>query len=307
MKVIKFLVLTFFSVFMISCASTAADDSEKIVVTNKPLTEAEEVFIANTENLKLSLVQKPRDADFGKPFATSYIVQVKDSNAKAVPDLSVTVKYPVSKQNKKVAFETKELTTDKNGKVYFKADKTDFAVTSKITFSPTPVSNNKKVVETCKNVELSADFRIKSQLVSKGTLLFIWEFNEKDKPANNCYTILSELQAKGALVGNAPINDEKYITAATSTIYKLNYDIVENNFGYLIGGTVKFVNPVEKTDGGYKCDLIADIYVIDMANGQKIYSCTQKTSAEDVKYDKAISNCKKALSKLIVEDIVDNI
>ena len=75
------------------------------------------------------------------------------------------------------------------------------------------------------------------------------------------------LRKKGvSMISNAPLcDDTSYITASKQKIYKDNYQYVEDQFGYLIGGTVKFVSPVQANeDGTYSAHLIADIYGINM-------------------------------------------
>ncbi len=306
MKIGKFLAIGLLSIFIVSCGSTAVEN-EKTSTTQAPSIKDSE-FIETLKDVKISVLQTPKAADYGKPFTSSFIIQVRNSLNEILPDYPVTIEYPVSNVNEKISFETFATTTDSAGKVLFKPENTDFTVSSQIYFYPTPVSNKKSTIQAAKEAGTSTKFQIKSKLVSKGAILFIWEYNEKGKATTNCYSVLSELQTRGATVGNAPVNQESYIGAPIETIYKKNHEIVENNFGFLIGGTVKYKSPVEKdADKMWTCNLISEIYVIDMTTGKEIFRKTYKASEKDVKYDKAVSNCKKSISKIIVDNLVDNL
>lgn len=310
MKVIKILKTVTAVLFMaaaISCGSTSVDSSNDDSKNQAPSVKDSE-FIESLANYKINLIQTPKAADYNKPFATSFIVQVKNKSGAAVPNFPITIEYPSSKEKGKVVFTTKNVTTDNAGKVLFKPENTDFSVKSECSFYPTPVSNKKSTVNAAKEAGVKANFVIKSKLISSGAILFIWEYNEKGKPATNCYTVLSELQTRGATAGNAPINQESMIGAANDVLYTRNKAIVENNFGYLICGTVKYVNPVQKNDDKtWTCSLVSEIYVIDMNNGKEIYRKTYSADATDAKYEKSISEARKVLAKVIVDNLVDNL
>lgn len=306
MKIVKFLAIGLLSILALSCGSTSIDSNSSSTAQAPSVKDSE--FIETLKDIKISVLQTPKAADYGKAFTSSFIIQVKNITGAVLPDYPVTIEYPVSNTNEKIEFETLNTTTDAAGKVLFKPSNTDFTVNSQISFYPTPSSNKKATVQAAKEAGTSTKFQIKSKIVSKGAILFIWEFNEKDKPTTNCYSVLSELQTRGATAGNAPVNQESYIGASTETLYKKNHEIVENNFGFLIGGTVKYENPVSKNDENlWTCNLVSEIYVIDMTTGKEVYRKTYKASEKDAKYDKAVSNCKKTISKIIVDNLVDNL
>ena len=135
--------------------------------------------------------------------------------------------------------------------------------------------------------------------------MFVFEYTESGKPSKNSYDILSGLRKKGVyLIGNAPISDTDYINASKQKIYKENYNIVGTDYGYLIGGTVKFAGPVEQTDDGYTAKLIAEIYGIDMKTGQVIYENTHEEEAWGKNWNNAVSECKNKLTKTVVDAIM---
>lgn len=290
---------------LVSCGTTSSTQDKKTVSAPSP---KDTEFIESLNSVKINVLQTPRPAEFDKPFTSSFIFQAKNTDGSILPNYNVTIEYPVSHDDDDIKYEKTTTFTDESGKVLFKPTKTDFTVNAKIYCYPTPPSSKKSTVMAAKEARSSTKFQIKSRIASKGALLFIWEYNERNKPTTNCYTILSELQARGTTVGNAPVNQESYIGASTDTIYKKNYEIVQNNFGFLIGGTIKYEKPVAKNDDNlWECSLVSEIYVIDMTSGKEIFRKTYDCDEEDSKYDKAVSNCKKAISKEIVDDLVDNI
>lgn len=296
---------------LVSCGSTPAGEKSVISEEKAPSTTSsvkDTEFIESLQNYKISVLQTPKAADYNKPFASSFIIQVKTSTGAVAANYPITIEYPVNKVKGKVEFETTNVETDSAGKVLFKPQNTAFSVNSTISFYPTPVSNKKNTIQAAKDAGVKTTFAIKSKLISSGAILFIWEYNEKDKPATNCYTVLSELQTRGATAGNAPMNQESLIGASTDTLYSKNKAIVENAFGYLIGGTVKFVTPVSRNDDKtWTCSLISEIYVIDMDTGKEVYRNTYSADATDAKYEKSISDARKKLAKEIVDNLVDNL
>ena len=137
--------------------------------------------------------------------------------------------------------------------------------------------------------------------------MFVFEFTEGGKPSKNSYEILSALRKKGgSMISNGPISDDtSYITASKQKIYKDNYEYVEDQFGYLIGGTVKFANPVEANeDGTYTAHLIAEIYGIDMKTGEVIYEETNEYTSTGTNWSKAVESCKEKLTAIVVDSIM---
>lgn len=310
-KIVKNVSIILLLCASISCGSTNVSSDGKTSSDSKSQTSSvkDSEFIQMISEYKFSVVQTPRAAEFNKPFASSFIFQVKTTAGSTAKNYPVTIEYPVGKnKNGEIEFAKENVLTNNEGKVLFKPSKTDFSADSTIYCYSTPTSSKKATINAAKEAGTKTTFKIKSKLISSGAILFIWEYNEKDKPATNCYTVLSELQTRGATAGNAPINQESYIGASTETLYSKNKAIVENSFGYLIGGTVKFDNPVAKNDDKtWTCSLNSEIYVIDMNNGKEVYRHNYSAKVTDAKYEKAISEARKVLAKTIVDNLVDNL
>ena len=182
---------------------------------------------------------------------------------------------------------------------------TSFAANTKITALPSYDSELNITEEQLAPYTAQADFLIESDITSRGAIMFVFEFTESGKPSKNSYDILSALRKKGVYqIGNAPISDTEYINASKAKIYKENYEYVGSEIGYLIGGTVKFVCPVEKIEDEYKATLCADIYGIDMKTGQVIYENKHEASATGANWNTAVTNCKTNLTKIVADAIM---
>lgn len=302
MKVIKNLLLLIGIITLAaSCASTSSDSDTK-------LNDSEQAFIESLDNYKLSVVSSPKNTEFGKPFETPYIIQVKTPKGAVVSDLSITVSYPDSKKNSEYIFKTEKLTTDEKGRVSFLPGNTSFTADTTLKFYVTPVSKKKVVQEAAIEKGVSVKFSVLSKLIAKGAVLAVLEFNEKNQPSNNFYPLISELQAYGAKkAGNAPFSDSSILDMKSDELYKKNYEIIGTDFGYLIGGTVKYEKPFEKNDGIFYVYITAEFYILDMENGKEVYRTTINKTASDAKYNTAVSKCKKAVSKQLIVEVGDKL
>ena len=158
------------------------------------------------------------------------------------------------------------------------------------------------------NNSVSASWNVRSNIINKGAVLFIWNYSENNKPTNNSYEILSQLRKDGvSMVGNAPVNETSYINSDSKTLYKQNYEIIENTFGYLIAGTVKFVKPVEKVDTAYSCTLVADLKCIDMNNGNELLSFSVTNTSTGINWNECVTKCRNELAVKVCDEIIYNL
>jgi len=302
MKVVKILLTALLFSFMASCASTSESGN------GGPLNETEKEFVESLNNYKLTVISSPKNTEVDKPFAAPYVVQVKTVKGAVVPDFSVTVSYPAGKKNAEYVYKTEVLTTNKDGKVSFLPPVYSFTANTKIEFYVTPVAKKKLVIEAVKEKSVKADFKINSKFASKGAILAVWDFDERDKPSNNFFYMNGDLQDLGTTkIGNAPFSDISTLKLTPTELYKKNVEIIGNTYGYLVGGTVKYEKPYEKGDDGFTVYVIGEFWVINMENGEEVYRTTIKKTATDVKYNDAVKKAKRAVSRTFVEEIAEKL
>lgn len=290
---------------------TLEDETENVVVNTYEEDEVEdvieptpeEIFLEDISNVFVKFTSVPKIANINRAFSGPFTVIVTDKNGVPLTDYILSVSYPSSKKDGVVSFTEIEVTTDENGTYSFTPEKPTFGCAEKITIYPTPLNDSVKEQSLAKGA--TADWKVRSDIINKGAVLFIWDFNEKNRPVNNSYDVLSEFRSRGmTMVGNAPINETSYIGKSLNTLYKENYEIIEDSYGYLIVGTIKFTKPVEPCDDGYLCSLIAEIDAVSMKNGKKVFTSTFTQEATGKNWNTCVTKCKEELAEKIVDALV---
>ena len=304
-----------------ACATTQpADKSSSAEATKKEQTKKHsevkeaspvEKFIKSLEGISITKVSSPKEVNNGKSFAAPFIFNITKNDA-ALADFPVTVEYPVSKSADGINFIKSNLKSDENGNITFTADATTFAANTKIKAYPTPSSDiadseGAELSEKLKPFTAEADWKVKSNIVTKGALLCIWDLNEKGKPGNNSYEIQSKFRSKGiTLVGNGPVSESTYI-GKPQTLYRetLEY-ITPDAYGYLLYGTISFEQPVTANEdgNGYTCIMKSEIEALSMKSGAKVYSKTITYESNGKNWHECVSNGKSNLAELAVTDII---
>lgn len=302
---------------LISCATTNQEQTKSNDITNveeeisaepeEIIVEptAEELFLEKLSGISLKFSNVPGKIKKGKEFKSSFDVVVTNADEAPVSDFNVCFTYPAKKSGSQLVFETTTITTNSDGIASFMPSDTAFSTKSKISALPAYDPELNITEEQLATFTAEADFLIESDITTRGAIMFVFEFTESGKPSKNSYDILSALRKKGVYqIGNAPISDTEYINASKAKIYKENYEYVGSEIGYLIGGTIKFVCPVEKIEDEYKATLCADIYGIDMKTGEVIYENKHETSATGANWNTAVTNCKANLTKIVTDAIM---
>ena len=316
MKKIKSILISSIALFLIcSCASTPEVTSEKKSENHKSHTSKtaaavetpEDKFIKSLEGISIKSTGTPKEVTNGRSFSTPFTFQVTAADGSALADFPVTISYPESKSEGKINFAKENLKTDENGNISFTPKTTSFAAKSKITAYPTKDFESETISERLQPYSAEAVWKVKSDIASKGAVLFVWDFNEKDRPVNNSYNIQAEFRSRGiTMVGNGPVNETSYIGKPKS-LYKDTYDIIGGNqYGYLLYGTIKFAEPVTalEDESGYYCIMKAEIEAVSMKDGSKIYSAVTTYESKGKNWNECVSKGKDKLSELVVDDIM---
>ena len=301
-------------ILLSSCATTsqAADNqpthhrekAPKAIIMQET---KEDTFIKSLEGITVQKVSSPKEINKGKNFSEPFVFSVQKADGTAAEGFALTIEYPLSKAEGVINFEKKELITDAEGKISFTAEQPSFAVKTSVKAYPTPISEEPSLAERLKPFTAEADWKVKSDLATKGAVLFIWDYNEKDRPVNNSYDIQAEFRGRGiTMVGNGPVNETSYI-GKPKTLYKETYDIIGGNqYGYLIYGTIKFDQPVTPLEdgSGYYCIFKAEIEAVSMKNGELVYSSVTTYESKGKNWNECVSKGKDKLAELVVNDII---
>lgn len=301
------------------------NDISEPVIEIKNLKEIE--YAESLRNIFIKSISSPKEIIKGRKFkepfkfSVSKIQNIESQTESTVENSTTTtetpianfkvnVKYPSSKDKSELQFSTIELTSDENGIISFNPENTNFTCASSIEVSPAIPqdinASDEVVINAIQQKKITKDIKIKSDIINKGAVLFVWEYNEKGRPTGNSYNILSELRKRGiSLTGNAPVSDVSYIEKPLSELYQANFEIIGSTmYGYLLSGTLKFEQPVTKIEDGYTCTLVFQLDGIDMKTGDVIFSTTQSHSAQGSNWNNCVSKCKNELTVKIVDELI---
>ena len=301
------------------------NDISEPVIEIKNLKEIE--YAESLTNIFIKSISSPKEIIKGRKFKEPFKFSVSkiqniesqtestDENSTTttetpIANFKVNVKYPSSKDKSELQFSTIELTSDENGIISFNPENTNFTCASSIQVFPAIPqdvnASDEVVINAIQQKKITKDIKIKSDIINKGAVLFVWEYNEKGRPTGNSYNILSELRKRGiTLTGNAPVSDVSYIEKPLSELYQANFEIIGSTmYGYLLSGTLKFEQPVTKVEDGYTCTLVFQLDGIDMKTGDVIFSTTQSHSAQGSNWNNCVSKCKNELTVKIVDELI---
>ena len=301
------------------------NDISEPVIEIKNLKEIE--YAESLTNIFIKSISSPKEIIKGRKFKEPFKFSVSkiqniesktestDENSTTttetpIANFKVNVKYPSSKEKTELQFSTIELTSDENGMISFNPENTNFTCASSIQVFPAIPqdvnASDEVVINAIQQKKITKDIKIKSDIINKGAVLFVWEYNEKGRPTGNSYNILSELRKRGiTLTGNAPVSDVSYIEKPLSELYQANFEIIGSTmYGYLLSGTLKFEQPVTKIEDGYTCTLVFQLDGIDMKTGDVIFSTTQSHSAQGSNWNNCVSKCKNELTVKIVDELI---
>lgn len=301
------------------------NDISEPVIEIKNLKEIE--YAESLTNIFIKSISSPKEIIKGRKFkepfkfSVSKIQNIESQTESTVENSTTTtetpianfkvnVKYPSSKDKSELQFSTIELTSDENGIISFNPENTNFTCASSIQVFPAIPqdvnASDEVVINAIQQKKITKDIKIKSDIINKGAVLFVWEYNEKGRPTGNSYNILSELRKRGiTLTGNAPVSDVSYIEKPLSELYQANFEIIGSTmYGYLLSGTLKFEQPVTKVEDGYTCTLVFQLDGIDMKTGDVIFSTTQSHSAQGSNWNNCVSKCKNELTVKIVDELI---
>jgi len=298
------------SLLFVSCGTTPKNEIAKDVQSPKvqtvKLTAEENDFLNNLKNINLSVESSPAESIAGKEFKGPFVIKIADAEGNAIADYKVDITC----SNADYAFEKQTVSSDENGLITYSAPAPVSGINADLVFTPacTVESTKEVITNACAEKSVKALFKAKGNIANKGTILFVWDYNELGRPLNNSYDILSEIRSRGIyMAGNAPVSEISYFDKPLTEVYKQNRDIVGNMYGYLIVGQIKFVKPVEQVETEYLCSLIAEINVIDMSNGEVAFTNTFTNDALGSNWTKCVTKCKKELAGKIIDSIIYDI
>lgn len=270
--------------------------------------ETDKEFIKSLDNVFITIKNAPRVGTVGNNFVRPFTISVNDNEGNPLQDYPITIEYPSAKENSNLINSKENVKTNSEGKYIFTAPKLTFSSCTDFKVYPTPVSENKKVVESVNDKAALTPWVVKSDLASKGCLLVFWDFYENGKYCSSFSELQVELRGGRGIynVGNAPSSGSNLIDEPIEEVYKANYEIVGgDSYGYLVYGKVKFTSPVTKLeDGGYTCTLTGDLQVLKMSDGSVVLEKVIEQDAVGKNWNDVVSKCKKKVASKIADSLL---
>lgn len=280
------------------------DEVEDVYEVISTISEAD-IFFDQIKNIDLIIQSSPKRTSVGKAFDTPYKVLVKDINGNPVSGFGVTVSWPVSRTKNAVVFNSADLISDKDGIVIFDPGKIDFPAFEKVTFYPTPSSSDPEITNLALGAAVEADWEVRSTMIYKTGVLFVYDCNEKGTPTANSTAILTEFRNRGISAGNAPISDSSYLSKSVKEIYNANKEILDGSgIAFLIISKVEFIKNVYQENGEQVCELKAAFTCVDMKNGNELFVSEVSNKASGKTYWQAVENCKAGLATKFVDAVM---
>ena len=245
-------------------------ENEQLVLQN---------FIDTLRNLSIKTIQSPTATIKGKPFNKDFIFQILDNENNPVIDQSITLRYPIAKENDSIFFQETILISDAKGFISFSPKETDFSCNSFLYLYPViegSLQNNAEIEKIIQKEAYKTAFQIKTNLINAGGSLCLADYDKNNSVVTtNGYStsaLLGSLIRNGFTgVGNLEFYKEidagntefllqqvKKLTGAVST--------------YFIYGRVKYARPPEQVETNkYEVELECEIFCVLLKTNEEIY------------------------------------
>lgn len=302
----------------VSCATTAnvggkANAKHEIQSAKEEAPKAVEtplsLYKAKTDGITLAFISMPKQTVKGKAFSAPYILKATKADGSAAANLDVTVEIPASRKGDKVEYSKTLLTTDSEGAITFSAGIPAQSFNTVVKAYPAGDTSDAEVAKLAATKTVVAPYKAKTNMTSAGGCLAIVDYNAAGKAIRDNFisssNLLTELMVAGfSRVGNGPDFSSSISSGDSAKVYNSAKDMLGTSSAYLIYGTVKYANPVEKTESGFKCTLNGEIVCLDMKSGTVLYSAKRTASVTEGKEWNALPNARKALAKELASAII---
>lgn len=238
------------------------------------------------QNTVLKAQNVPDETQNGSSFSSAFTALITDTNGKPLANKSISVKYPSTVKDGEPVYALKDLQSDENGIVSFTAPVPEFSCSTQLLFFLTPSTMDKEVLEYAEQHALQFPFKVRTNKRTSPLSIAVLDYNTSGKPVTNnslsSSALLKAVYRRGfRSAGNSDFINE-INSGDTEKLYKNASALFRGTIKYLIFGTVKYVQPIEKTEAGlYKAVMQADISVMEMGSGKIILHKVMPLSAED--------------------------
>lgn len=293
------------------------DKSEKNVEKkekDKPLQEESEVqkerdkavaeFMKLLSDTDIRVTSSPSATMKNQSFSSPYIVTVSHADGTKAPSFPIMATYPARRDGDTISFDTVKLETNSEGVATFTPDIPHYSFDSTVTFTPIPPIQDASLGSACQEVAVSAQYRVRTNMVNDGGMIYVWDYNENNVPLVNDAPLLKEIMAFGVHnVGNAPFASASQLSKSDADLYQAARVYVQK--GFMIYGTVKYAAPpLTGANGKVTCSLVANLKCMDLRSGKVLYVTEQHCEASGANKASAVDACRKQMAKIAARAVM---
>lgn len=255
---------------------------------------------------QLDINQSPKQVTKNKKFATPFSVKcTKDGNP--VPNMLVTVNYPVAQTNGYISFGQEVVETDENGIASFTVNNTSFSCNSNVSFYLTPETEDPETLEYAKNNAVLIPYKVITNRFYDSGVLALIDYNSANRAlsTNTTATALQPPLRKAGFstIGNAPF-DAQIVTS--KNLYSEAKAIFGSTVSFMIYGTVKYAEPAQVLENGeYIVTFITNFSVMNLKDGKIVYQSEFLTSETGASEWEATNKLRtKTIPEIITEKVI---
>lgn len=284
---------------------TAIEPTAEVNTSIDEAAIAFEAYVAKFSAITLSVESSPREISAAKAFATPYVVKATNADGTPAEAIPLTVRFPKERaEDGGIIYNEAEIVTQSDGTASFTPETPLNPCNDVIIFSPKIDDSslgNERIVSYAQEKSVTAPFLVHTRRLQAGGSIALVDFTQSGTPIRNrsdsSSALLINLMQKGfSRIGNADFTDQ-VAGGNKDAVYKAAKALFGNASSFLIFGTIKYAEPMQKTDSGIVCTLVADLTCIDMKDGRVLYhSVTEKSATEKQEWS-ALTAARTALAK----------
>lgn len=308
------------TLLVISCATmqtagttntaTAREESvspEPATSTTKAITSYKR-YKDMVDGIVLTMTAAPKATAKGRAFASPFSVKVtKSADGTPAENIKLTVRYPAAKADGELQYAETTVTTTASGTADFAPPVPQSALNGTFTAFPAGDMSDPNIAAAAQLASVTAAFQVRTDLLQAGGCIAIVDISANGTPittrSDSSSLVLTEMMKKGFVrVGNIDFTRE-VVSGDRARVYAAAKPMIGGATAFLIYGTVRYEQPIEKTTGGYVCALAADITCLSMKDGSVLCRMTKTSRATDAKDSQALTKARADLARQITESV----
>ena len=260
------------------------------------------------DGVALTMASAPKATAKGHAFSSPFSVKVtKSADGTPAEGIELTVRYPVAKTNDDIQSAETTITSNGNGTANFTPPVPQTTVNGTVTIFPAGDMSDPEIAAAAQLASVTAAYQVRTNLLQSGGCIAIVDCSPNGAPittrSDSSSGVLTEMMKKGFVrVGNIDFVTE-VMTGDKNRVYNAAKPMIGGSTAYLIFGTVRYAQPIQKTADGCTCTLSGDITCLSMKDGSVLYHTTRTTTASDAREQQALAKARADLARQIADAV----